>query len=84
MTPKRYARVLRFTALLPQLVRCGPRDWADIPAGSGYCDQSHLNREFRALAGMTPNAYAAARAESLSHVALEDWKFLQDAASAAA
>lgn len=84
LTPKRYARVLRFTALLPQLVRCGPRDWADIAAGSGYCDQSHLVRDFQALAGMTPSAYATARAESLSHVALVDWKFLQDAASAAA
>jgi AraC-like DNA-binding protein len=54
ITPKRYARVLRFNTLLPRLARVGPRDWADVAAEAGYCDQSHLIHEFRQLAGITP------------------------------
>ncbi|HET9204890.1 MAG TPA: helix-turn-helix domain-containing protein [Burkholderiaceae bacterium] len=70
LTPKRYARVLRFGVLLPSLVRCGPRDWAQIAAGAGYFDQSHLIREFRQLAGMVPGAYAPVQADQPTHVAL--------------
>ena len=70
LTPKRYARVLRFGALLPSLVRCGPRDWAQIAAGAGYFDQSHLIREFQQMAGMAPGAYAPVQADQPTHVAL--------------
>ncbi len=70
LTPKRYARVLRFGVLLPSLVRCGPRDWAQVAAGAGYFDQSHLIREFRQLAGMAPGAYAPVQADQPTHVAL--------------
>jgi len=70
LTPKRYARVLRFGVLLPSLARCGPRDWARIAAGAGYFDQSHLIREFRQLSGMAPGAYAPVQADQPTHVAL--------------
>lgn len=70
LTPKRYARVLRFGVLLPSLARCGPRDWAQIAAGAGYFDQSHLIHEFRRLAGMAPGAYAPVQADQPMHVAL--------------
>lgn len=70
LTPKRYARVLRLGALLPTLVRCGPRDWAQLAAGGGYADQSHLIREFKRLAGLTPGAYQPVRADQPTHVAL--------------
>lgn len=70
MTPKRYARVLRFGQLLPTLVRCGPRDWAQLAAGGGYSDQSHMIREFRQLAGMAPGAYRPVRPDQPTHVAL--------------
>ena len=70
LTPKRFARVLRFGLLLPSLVRCGPRDWAQVAAGAGYFDQSHLIREFRQLAGMAPGAYAPVHADQPMHVAL--------------
>jgi AraC-like DNA-binding protein len=70
LTPKRYARVLRLGVLLPSLVRCGPRDWAQTAAGAGYFDQSHLIREFRQLAGMAPGSYAPVRVDQPTHVAL--------------
>lgn len=72
LTPKRYARVLRFGMLLPTLVRCGPRDWADIAAGAGYFDQSHLIREFHQMAGMPPGQYQPVHADMPTHVALQE------------
>lgn len=70
LTPKRYARVLRFNALLPQLVRVGPRDWAEVACEGGYYDQSHLVHEFRRLAGLTPTEYRPVRADQPTHVAV--------------
>jgi AraC-like DNA-binding protein len=58
--PKTYARLLRFrhaTTLL--LDPDGLRTTADVANEAGYYDQSHLTREFTALAGMTPGAFAA-------------------------
>lgn len=74
ITPKRYARVLRFNALLPRLVRVGPRDWAQIAVEGGYFDQSHLIHEFERLAGLTPVAYAPVRADQPTHVAIAEAK----------
>ncbi len=36
-----------------------PGSLADVAMSAGYYDQSHLTRDFAALAGMTPGAYAA-------------------------
>jgi uncharacterized glyoxalase superfamily protein PhnB len=47
LTPKRYARVLRFNAMLPRVTRVGPRDWAQLAADGGYFDQSHLIHELQ-------------------------------------
>jgi AraC-like DNA-binding protein len=58
--PKAVARLLRFKRVL-RLLDAEPRRWADIAFECGYCDQSHLNRDFRDLAGTTPGAYVAAR-----------------------
>jgi hypothetical protein len=56
--PKRYARLVRFQAAVQSLA--GPRgvSIADVAAACGYYDQAHLDREFRALAGVTPGEYA--------------------------
>ncbi|RQP26046.1 AraC family transcriptional regulator [Piscinibacter terrae] len=70
LTPKRYTRVRRFNALLPTLVRCGPRDWAQVAVDGGYYDQSHLIHEFRRLAGMTPSSYLPVQADQPTHVAI--------------
>ncbi|MCX4387260.1 AraC family transcriptional regulator [Micromonospora peucetia] len=36
----------------------GPQDWATLAADLGYSDQAHLVREFTAVAGIPPAAYA--------------------------
>jgi AraC-like DNA-binding protein len=68
ITPKRYARVLRFNSLLPRLARVGPRDWANVAAEAGYFDQSHLIHEFRQLAGITPGSYHPVHVGQPTHV----------------
>jgi AraC-like DNA-binding protein len=72
LTPKRYARVLRFNALLPRLVRVGPIDWAEVAVEGGYFDQSHLIHEFKRLAGVTPAIYAPVHASQPTHVAIAE------------
>ena len=38
-----------------------PCNWSAIGSDAGYADQAHFIREFRALTGVTPAAYAAER-----------------------
>jgi AraC-like DNA-binding protein len=61
LTPKAYARVLRFQRAAELLTADGGGDLGDVALACGYADQPHFNREFRALAGTTPREYLAAR-----------------------
>jgi AraC-like DNA-binding protein len=58
LPPKTVARLLRFHAVRERVVRA-PGRWAEIAHTAGYADQSHLNREFRELAGTTPSDFVA-------------------------
>lgn len=68
LSPKRYARVLRFKRLLQALAATPRPDWAQLALDGGYFDQSHLIREFREFAGVSPRAYLAAAAASPHHL----------------
>lgn len=57
LAPKVAARMLRFNRATRLLVRGVPA--AAVSAACGYTDQSHLVREFRALAGVTPGGFVA-------------------------
>ncbi|MBI5106958.1 MAG: helix-turn-helix domain-containing protein [Solirubrobacterales bacterium] len=57
LPPKALARVLRFERAAARL-RAGEAP-AAVAAACGFADQPHLNREFRALAGRPPAAFAA-------------------------
>ncbi|WP_157851244.1 MULTISPECIES: AraC family transcriptional regulator [Streptomyces] len=48
----------------------GAPDWAALAADCGYHDQAHLIHEFRALAGITPTAYAPRSRLERNHVPL--------------
>ena len=60
LTPKAAARVIRFDLARRRLARRpGRPDLAGLAADCGYADQSHLDREFAALASCTPSAWLA-------------------------
>lgn len=57
ISPKLLARIIRFQRVFRAL-RCLPdASWSEVALEAGYYDQAHLVREFRAFAGMTPEAF---------------------------
>ena len=58
LPPKSVARVMRFQRACGLAWADDHGGWAMIAADSGYADQAHLAREFAALAGETPVAWA--------------------------
>lgn len=61
LTPKVFARVMRFRAAAHGVRQRGQSRWTDVAALCNYFDQAHLVREFHALAGMSPSAYLQLR-----------------------
>jgi AraC-like DNA-binding protein len=55
VSPKTFARVVRFNRLLGSAG--AEAGWADVALEHGYYDQSHLIAEFRELAGTTPGSF---------------------------
>lgn len=53
LSPKQYARIVRFRHAM-QLVMRTRQPLAGIAVDLGYTDQSHMTREFTAVAGRTP------------------------------
>jgi AraC-like DNA-binding protein len=66
LSPKQFHRLRRFATLRAFIARgqfdwrSAPRrpDWPDLAVAFGYADQSHMSRDFRDFAGMTPGAFA--------------------------
>lgn len=57
MTPKRYARVIRFGYAM-RLKLDSPRlSWAEVSQEAGYYDQNHMAKEFKFLVGEGPTAF---------------------------
>jgi AraC-like DNA-binding protein len=61
LTPKTFARVLRFSRVVDVLRRADEVRWAELAYDCGYYDQSHFNRDFRQFAGMTPTQFLTRR-----------------------
>ncbi len=61
LTPKLYGRIVRFQRALLQLQTAGPARLTDVALDAQYYDQAHMNADFRALGGVTPRAFLAAR-----------------------
>ena len=76
LPPKAAARLLRFRNVCRR-IEAEPARWADIAFDAGYCDQSHLNRDFRELAGTTPSDFLARRIPG-GGVVGDEIPFLQD------
>jgi AraC-like DNA-binding protein len=70
LAPKPTARVLRFKRAAELLLRATPGTTiTDIAVACGYADHSHMTREFQALAGCTPSAYAKAQLPDAAGIA---------------
>lgn len=70
LSPKRYARVLRFGKLLRALAADPSRSMLDHVLAAGYSDQSHCIREFREFAGVTPQAWRRLADDRPMHVTM--------------
>jgi AraC-like DNA-binding protein len=75
LTPERYYRVKRFTAVLRRLADDNGASLADLAASVGYADQPHLTREFREFAGITPTQYRPRSPDSILHHRATDLYF---------
>lgn len=67
VTPKEYQRLVRFETARGRLVagaNAGKVSLAAVAAASGFADQAHLTREWRAMAACTPTEWL--RAEGLA------------------
>ncbi len=59
LTPKQAARVARFRAATRKLTEDPAAALGRVAHECGYYDQAHFNREFRALAGVSPGEWRA-------------------------
>jgi AraC-like DNA-binding protein len=61
LAPKLYGRVVRFHHTLALLQSAGAGRLTDVALDAQFCDQPHMNAEFRALGGLTPREFLAWR-----------------------
>ena len=57
VTPKAFARILRFEHAHRLVRRPDPPSWAEVSAQAGYADQAHMVRDWRAFTGRTTEAW---------------------------
>lgn len=57
LSPKTFARVLRFEHAHGLATAHAPLPWADVASVSGYADQAHLVRDWREFTGRSPTAW---------------------------
>jgi AraC-like DNA-binding protein len=69
LTPKEFARIRRLRAAAAVLLGDDEPSWSRIAAERGFADQSHLIREFTAMARMSPAVFAA-RLREIEHAAV--------------
>ena len=71
ISPKEFARITRFNALLTSVGMTPSVSWAELIENFGYYDQSHLNRDFHEFTGQSPTEYFKAKLFDLSHFSYE-------------
>jgi AraC-like DNA-binding protein len=77
LPPKSVARLIRFGAVRRRIEHA-PGRWADVAHECGYADQSHLNRDFRELAGTTPSDFVTRLLPGYGGVVGDGVPFVQD------
>ena len=56
LSPKYYARIIRFNYIF-KLIHLKNTSWAEVVYQSGFYDQSHFIRNFKAFTGEDPSSY---------------------------
>jgi AraC-like DNA-binding protein len=69
MTPKLFARLVRFDCMRQAIARERPASFAELAARLGYSDQAHLVREVQHFAGTPPSALRVETDEILKQLA---------------
>ncbi len=72
LLPVDYRQVRRFDRLIASLSRPKRRGLAEVALMAGYCDQSHMAREFRAFSGLSVREYGRLAKTQARHVPLPD------------
>jgi transcriptional regulator GlxA family with amidase domain len=72
LTPKLFSRVVRFQRAREIVDHAATPNWAKLAVDCGYCDQSHLIRDFQEFSGLSPTDYLSQRSDCLlqNHVAV--------------
>lgn len=73
VSPKAYARIVRFGSLQAALLVNPSIRLADLATVYGYSDQAHLIREFKSFADCTPRDFASTATRFLELRQHEDW-----------
>lgn len=68
LTPKRFARIIRFRHVLDTLSRIRDWTWTDMALRGGYSDQAHLIHEFHQFSGFPPTRYLRESGEMAAHL----------------
>lgn len=77
LAPKQLQRVQRLQRVMAAGLGVRALPWVALALEAGYSDQSHFNRDFLEIAGMTPQAYRRAAPASPNHVPA-GFNFVQD------
>lgn len=64
LSPKRFARIVRYRRAIDQAQRMETVDWAALALECGYYDQAHFIHDFRSFTGSTPTEFMRLRVPS--------------------
>ncbi len=67
LSPKAFARTIRFQSLFRMLGDETGQRFADLALAAGYFDQAHLSRDFHELSGQAPRQLLAAQGKLSTH-----------------
>ena len=59
ITPKTFARIVRFQNVIDSILRQPMLSLCDYISELGYSDQAHFQREFKQYTGITPRKFLA-------------------------
>lgn len=72
MGPKKLARILRFQKVIQAAESPHELSWVHLAVASGYYDQAHLNRDFKAFTGWSPTEYLSKKGPYINFVPLHE------------